>query len=221
MEYKEYKPDKGIRHLVECFWTNYLTEEDIRQDFDIIIPDGNIEAMIMVDGTYLRRDEQVNSEYLVQDCRLVTPFKKAVKVYQKAGTSGICIRFKPGAITELTGYSLQELDESAYPLEVLMPDLTDLCMNEVQKGTSKTELIRKITELLSSKSVSNKQDKLTYFFIDEAIKSKGSIRVEDFCARKGVHKSTLEKNFKHQTGLTPKQYLKIIRYNYLMNQILF
>ncbi len=221
MDYKEYKPAKEIQHLVECFWTNYLTEEDIRDDFDIIIPDGNIEAMIMIDGTYLRKDEQIDSEYLVEDCRLVTPFQKAVKVYQKPGTSGVCIRFKPGAITELTGYSLDELNESAYPLEVLMPDLTDLCMNEIQKGTSKIELIGKITSLLKAQSNTAKDDILTHHFIDQSIRSKGNVRVEQFCDQSGVHKSTLEKNFKHQTGLTPKQYSKIIRYNYLMNQILF
>ncbi|MBO6525281.1 MAG: AraC family transcriptional regulator [Balneolaceae bacterium] len=222
MDYREFKPDLSIQHLVECFWTNYLTEEDIHDDFDLIIPDGNTEAMIMIDGTYLRKDEQVNTEYLVKDCRLVTPFKKAVKVFQKPGTSGICIRFKPGAITELTGYSLKELDESAYPLEVLMPDLTDLCMNEVHKGTSKKEIIQKITRLLRSiNSKGHSSNLLTHHFIQSTIKAKGNILIEYFCEKTGVHKSTLEKNFNHETGLTPKQYSRIIRYNYLMNQFIF
>lgn len=222
MDYKEYKPDPSIKHLVECFWTNHLTEEDIHKDFDLIIPDGNIEAMIMINGTYLRKDEQINSEYLVEDCRLVTPFKKAVKVFQKPGTSGICIRFKPGAIMQLTGYSLIELTESAYPLEILMPELTDLCMNEVQKGNSKLEIINKITQLLKVSPIKGEPtNALTHHFIRSTIKTKGTIFVEEFCRKLGVHKSTLEKNFKLQTGLTPKHYAKIIRYNYLMNQLIF
>lgn len=161
MDYKEYKPDKEIRHLVECFWTNQLDENDIHQDFDIIIPDANTEAMIMFDGTYLRKDESFNTEQLIENCKLVPAFKKAVKVFQKPGTSGICIRFKPGAITQLTGYSLSELNESAYSLEDLLPDLTDLCMNEVYKGTPKIEIIDKITSLIKSYSTEHQSDFFT------------------------------------------------------------
>lgn len=220
MDYQEFLPRKEIRHLVECFWSNRLYEEDIRDGFDIIIPDGATEAMIMINGSYLRKEEHLNSEYLIEECKLVTPFDKAVKVYQKAGTMGIGIRFKPGAIQKLTGYSLQELDESAYPLEFLMPELSDLSMNEVQKGAQVKELIKKLTDMLVSYKIENERNHLIHIFISHTLKNRGNVSIKEFCDIYGIHKSTLEKNFKHNTGLTPKQYARIVRHNYLLNLII-
>ena len=39
--------------------------------------------------------------------------------------------------------------------------------------------------------------------------------------RKQIHKSTLEKNFKQTTGYTPKEYAQVIRFNFLLNRLLF
>jgi AraC-like DNA-binding protein len=36
-----------------------------------------------------------------------------------------------------------------------------------------------------------------------------------------LHKSTLQKNFKQITGYTPKEYTGIIRFNFLLNRMLF
>jgi len=55
----------------------------------------------------------------------------------------------------------------------------------------------------------------------KTIKNKGSILIKDFCSSFGIHKSTLEKNFKHETGLSPKQYSNLIRFNNLLNSMLF
>lgn len=36
-----------------------------------------------------------------------------------------------------------------------------------------------------------------------------------------IHKSTLGKNFKRITGYTPKEYSRVIRFNFLLNRLLF
>jgi len=58
-------------------------------------------------------------------------------------------------------------------------------------------------------------------FISQSIQNKGLIGIKDFCSELQIHKSTLEKNFKHVTGYTPKEYSRIIRFNFLLNRIFF
>jgi len=221
MEYKEYTPPKELTHLIECYWTNTLVPEDFQQNYDYIVPDGNTEAIFMLNGNYLRKDEKNNHSQLVEYCSLVPAFKKEVKVYQKPYTTCLGARFRPGAIQQLTNYSLADLSAPTYPLEELMPELAELAMDEAIKQTPATLIIKKINDWLIKQTTSPKKNQTTTMFISKTIKNKGSILIKDFCSSFGIHKSTLEKNFKHETGLSPKQYSNLIRFNNLLNSMLF
>lgn len=221
MDYKEYLPSPALSHLIECYWTNTLHPEDFQQDHDYIIPDGSTDAIFMLKGNYLRDDEYKNKRHLVEYCSLVPAFHKAVKVYQKPHTTCLVIRFKPGAVQQLTGVSLGELDQPAYPLQSLIPELAEVAMNEIiKKSTVKVILSTIDNWFLRLNSIDN-QSPLVSSFITSAIQNKGKIVIKDFCHSFRMHKSTLEKTFKHATGLTPKQYATLIRFNYLLNQMLF
>lgn len=221
MDYIEYSAPKNLSHIVESYWTNTLHPEDFQQEYDYIIPDGSTEAIFMLNGNYLRDDEENKAKHLVEYCSLVPAFNKAIKVYQKPFTRCLGIRFRPGALQQLVGISLQELDQTAYPLQEVMPELADLAMDETLKNTSTPKIISKINSWLLTQTKEPIQNHIISAFITETIEKKGSIRIKDFCASFGMHKSTLEKNFKHATGLSPKQYANLIRFNYLLNKMLF
>lgn len=221
MDYIEYSAPKRLSHIVESYWTNILYPEDFHQHYDYIIPDGSTEAIFMLNGNYLRDDEKKKTKHLVEYCSLVPAFNKAVKVYQKPYTRCLGIRFRPGAVLQLTGVSLQELNNTVYPLQELIPELADLTMNEALKKTPPTEIIEKINAWLLTQTKEPVENHIVSAFISETVKKKGSMVVKDFCTSFGMHKSTLEKNFKYTTGLSPKQYANLIRFNYLLNKMLF
>lgn len=221
MDYKEYRPPKEIAHLVECFWTNTLHPEDFQQDYDYIIPDGGADAIFMLNGNYLRDDEISQSKNLIDRCSFVTPFQHAVKVYQKPFTTCLVIRFKPEAIQLLTGISLSELDQPVYPLGEIMPDLADLAMNQISKNHPASEVIKNLAHWLSKKRIEPVSNELISLFIKKTIHKKGMIGIKGFCEELQIHKSTLEKNFKQSTGYTPKEYARLIRFNFLLNRVLF
>ena len=221
MDYKEYKPSKYISHFVECFWTNTLHPEDFQQDYDYIIPDGGADAIFMLNGHYLRDDELNESRNIIDQCSFVTPFQHAVKVYQKPFTTCLVIRFKPEAIQLLTGISLGEFDQPVYPLEEIMPELADLAMNQINKKYPVSVVIDSLTHWLSKKRIEPNQNELISLFINKTIQKKGMIGIKDFCEELQIHKSTLEKNFKQSTGYTPKEYARVIRFNFLLNRVLF
>jgi AraC-like DNA-binding protein len=221
MDYKEYIPPKQIAHLVECFWSNTLHPEDFQQDYDYIIPDGGADAIFMLNGNYLRDDEVNRTQNLIDRCSFVTPFHHAVKVYQKPFTNCLVIRFKPEAVQMLTGVSLGELDQPVYPLEEIMPDLADLAMNQINKNYPVLKVIDVLTQWLSKKQFEPTSNELISLFIEKTIRRKGMIGIKDFCEDLQIHKSTLEKNFKQSTGFTPKEYARVIRFNFLLNRVLF
>ncbi|NBB77569.1 MAG: helix-turn-helix domain-containing protein [Bacteroidetes bacterium] len=221
MDFKEYKPPKELSHLIECYWSNTMHPEDFNQDHDLIIPDGSAEAIFMVRGSYYRDDEKNNKAQLIDECSFVTPFSRAVKVYQKPHTSCFAIRFKPEGVQILTGTSLGDLDRPAYPLQEVMPELADLAMNGIMKNTPIHKIVSLISEWLLKQELSPVTNAVVNEFTRRAILQKGQIEIRGFCAEFNLHKSTLQKNFKQITGYTPKEYAGIIRFNYLLNRMLF
>lgn len=221
MDYNEYRPPEDIAHLVECFWTNTLYPEDFQQDYDYIIPDGSADAIFMLNGSYFRDDEINRSKTLIDQCSFVPPFQHAVKVYQKPFTTCLVIRFKPEAIQFLAGVSLGEFEHPVYPLEEIMPDLADLAMNQILKNNDVPEIVENLSLWLSKKKIDSVPRELVSLFINRTIQKRGLIGINNFCDSVGIHKSTLEKNFKHSTGYTPKEYSRIIRFNFLLNRVLF
>lgn len=221
MDYKEYKPAPRIAYLVECFWSNSLDENDFNQQHDVIIPDGSAEIIFMMKGNYLRMDEENGNRFRVEYCSLVTPFKRSVKVYQEPSTQCVVIRLKSGALQQLTDCSLGELDKPAYPLEELMPEFAEQVMEKVLCNSPIDTVIALITELLNDAKKNLSRNHLVSRFITQSVRSKGKIVIKDFCHSLNIHKSTLEKSFKTDTGLGPKQYARIIRFNYLLNRLLF
>lgn len=221
MDYKEYRPPKEISHLVECFWTNTLHPDDFQQDYDFIVPDGGADAIFMLNGHYLRDDEQNRNKHLVDQCSFITPFQRAVKVYQEPYTTCLSVRFKPVAIQALTGVTLGELDQPAYPLDEIMPELADLVMTQISKNSSEPEIIHHLTDWFSKKRIESSRNAMVTRFINQTIQSKGKIGIKNFCRELQIHKSTLEKNFKQHTGYAPKEYARVIRFNFLLNRILF
>lgn len=221
MDYKEYRPPKEIAHLVECFWTNTLYPEDFQQDYDYIIPDGSADAIFMLNGNYLRNDEINQSKSLIDSCSFVTPFQHAVKVYQEPFTTCLVIRFKPEAIQLLTGTCLGDFDQPVYPLQEIMPELAELAMDQIIKNSPASDLVSSLAHWLSSRPTKPVTNELISHFIQKTIQKRGMIRIKSFCDELEVHKSTLEKNFKQSTGYTPKEYARVIRFNFLLNRVLF
>lgn len=221
MDYKEYKPPKELSHLIECFWTNTLYPEDFQQDYDYIMPDGSADAIFMLNGNYLRDDEKNKTKDLVDQCSFVTPFRHAVKVYQKPHTTCLVIRFRPEAIPALAGASLGDLDQPVYPLDQVMPELADLTMNQILRNTQPSEIIDTIVDWLIDRQIETNSNPLISLFISKTIREKGIISIKDFCSDMQIHKSTLQKNFKQITGYTQKEYARVIRFNFLLNRVLF
>jgi AraC-like DNA-binding protein len=221
MDFKEYKPPKELTHLIECFWSNTMHPEDFNQDHDLIIPDGSAEAIFMINGSYYRDDEKNNSGQLIDECSFVAPFSRAVKVYQKPNTSCFAIRFKPECLHLLTGTRLGDLVRPVYPLQQVMPDLADLAMNEILKNSKIHQIVSQISEWLLKQQFQPVTNAVVNEFTKRAIRQKGQIGIRDFCRELNLHKSTLQKNFKQITGYTPKEYTGIIRFNFLLNRMLF
>lgn len=94
-------------------------------------------------------------------------------------------------------------------------------MTQISKKSSEAEIIGRLTDWLSQKQIKPSTNAIVTRFIDQTIHSKGKIGIKNFCGELQIHKSTLEKNFKHYTGYTPKEYAKVIRFNFLLNRILF
>ncbi|PWN05262.1 helix-turn-helix domain-containing protein [Rhodohalobacter mucosus] len=211
-------PPAELSEHIECYWVNTLHPGDVGCDYDYIIPDGVTDAIFMLNGVYERGVGEKSQ--LIDSCSLVPGFDKAVRVAQEPWTSCLAIRFRPGGFQGLTGISIRELSQPVYPLEEVMPDLADLVMNSISKNTQVEQILKEINTFLSGEQERIYGSNLSSRFIEEAIKNRGSIRISDFCDRAGLCKSTLEKNVREMTGLTPKTCARLIRIQFVIRELL-
>ncbi len=84
-----------------------------------------------------------------------------------------------------------------------------------EKSQSLPITVNTVDDILSSKLSNDFQiNQLVQAATKEIISQQGAFNVTTFCQDYGSHKSTLQKNFVIHTGLKPKQFPNIIRFNY-------
>lgn len=219
MIYNETVPSPREASVIDLFWTNRFEEGDLREEYDLIVPDGCLDAVFVLSGNYKRKSVRSDLVQVVDQCHLIGPFKECHKVYQPIHTRVFGIRFNPETIFQVLGYSLSDLRGTVIPLYELFPDLSEQIMEGIYPGISLDELVAITYRWLSKQNFQITPDPYVDLFKKFVLKNRGCMAVSDFCTRYNVHKSTLELRFSRAVGLLPKEYARIIRFDWLVYKL--
>ncbi|SMG15009.1 helix-turn-helix transcriptional regulator [Arenibacter troitsensis] len=205
MEYIETKPYKELELFIHCYWE--LKGEDSDRQWERNFPDGCAGLVMNIGETCLTDNGSLSMEFgKTYVVGAMTSFKDSF-IDSNTHLLGVC--FKPAIFTNFYNYVAQD-------------ELTD---NTIEFEKPNSFNIDKI--------LANRSNYLNQYFLDrikckenqlqsiisDIHSSNGKLSISEISKRNHITVRQLERKFKSQIGLSPKEYSNIIRFQNALNII--
>jgi len=210
MAYQEFKPSKNLEHIVDSYWF-FSSLEPVESEK--ILPDGCMD--IIFNFGALINSIATNA---VGVSGMMTTFSD--KTFDK-NTDLFGVRFKPGMLSKLTAFPLFEIKNKITEASIVIPELNIETVEQLKELNSidkKIQLIeREIMYILYTRVPSN--NALVFSVIETLDNSPLPISIENIAKSHCISLRQLERKFKHQVGVTAKEYDRIARFTKTKNNI--
>ena len=205
MQYVSYAPHPSLKEYIDAYWM--VTGNSTTPIAERILPDGCVDIILNL-GDDCNTDNNGFSmkhgkAYLVGT---MTGFKDTVMSRE----TKLCgIRFKPAGFAAFYNYcSLHEVTDHTVDYDLkLAPDLLQTARH------SMAYLDRFFLNRLSPP-----RHRLMPI-INDIEKTKGQLRVSELSRRHFITNRQLERHFKFHTGVSPKEFINIVRFQSAMQEI--
>ncbi|KQQ55690.1 AraC family transcriptional regulator [Pseudomonas sp. Leaf127] len=119
------------------------------------------------------------------------------------------VRFRPGVIPGFAQNLAEDLAEQQIDLQDLLPNAQDM----IESITREVQFDEQMALFngFAPASLSRTTSALTTLVIDKVLAHRGDIRISQLEALSGYTERTLQRQFRHDTGMTPKTFCRIIR----------
>ena len=198
MRYSEIRPDGLLTDYIDAFWTATANGQNLSSEK--ILPDGCVDIIINF-GDSCKTDDG-NFVIKNETAYLVGPMKRFKTVHMSPDTNLIGIRFKPGAFSSFYKFtSLHEITDVTIEFEKnLSPQFNPTDQN----------VTKYLNQFFESKLT---RPRHTLFPVISDIQTcKGNISVRDLVTRHFTTTKQLERNFRHYVGMSPKEFINLIRF---------
>lgn len=208
---QEYGPAEDLRPYVQQFWTgrfNILHADCFAQR---VVPSGFLEVIIHLTDHHC---DLLGSAGWRQspDYTLIGLQGKTYEVRFTREVEVFAIRFKPAGFYTLFGVPLAELTDTHEDLEAVLGTRFRVFAARLRDECDVAERLRAAERYL--RQAADRRDTTYLNRAAELIRtSGGSLRVADVADRLYISQRQLERAFKSKLGLSPKQYMRIARFN--------
>jgi AraC-like DNA-binding protein len=212
IRYLETPAPAVLAPAVECVWSVVDRAAVAARPPDRLIPDGCPELIVHLAGRYARRVDgrPVRQPAAFFAGTLSRPW--IVQAPPRVATIGV--RFRPGGFVALFGGSLAGAADREVPLEALPPDVAALAA-VIRRARGGPAAARWAAVDWLVARVAARPGGLVAPACTRAVRAiqrrRGRIGVEALCAALGLPRRRLERLFRRETALAPKQYIRIIR----------
>lgn len=198
MDYKEIKPYKKLTPFIHAYWELKGAKHD--SQWFRIFPDGCTGLVINLGDTCLTDNGSVSMEFgKTYAVGAMTSFKESF-IDSNSHLVGVCL--KPGAFSSFFNYAPQnQIINSTIQLE----KSKSFDLDTIFKGSS-IYLNQFFIE-----RVRHKNNPL-HAIVRDIDSSKGKLSIHELSKRNNITIRQLERHFKSEIGLSPKEYSNIVRF---------
>lgn len=211
--YTRVAPAPGLESIIDCYWMVQSTDPTVRTEK--IIPDGFTELIFHFGDPYRN---QLDGEWHLQTRQLLAGQITRHFFLQNTGVSDIvAVKLRPASLTHLYGLRMSDLTDRVVDLrEVLGERLKGV--GEALQNAGHDERVALLNEHFLRSSVTA-MDTPVDRAIDRVFAKNGMTTVKEACEAAGVGERQLENLFKQYVGLSPKFFMRILRFNYIFQLI--
>jgi AraC-like DNA-binding protein len=211
MNYQTFKPQPDLMSLISCYWTLEVpaAAEPQRQR---IVPDGCIE-MAFILGDDIKRYTSKN-EFILQPRAMV--LGQTIEPFYIEPTGYVdtfAIRFYPYGFANFVTLPIIDLANKETPIASLFGEQTSKELEDkIIHAKDIKQRIGIIEDFLLSKlNDQSTVDNIVRTTIDALLATNGSARIKTILKEDLSKRRQLERKFKKQIGISPKQLGKVIR----------
>ncbi|MBX2875767.1 MAG: AraC family transcriptional regulator [Saprospiraceae bacterium] len=213
--YQEFHPSPGLRDLVDLFFSIRLPDSlPPSSPAELIVPDGTMGLLFVQRGNLHRSQLRGTSEVLGESYIFGQKTKSVYYQFNQSQLDVFGAKLKPGAMMKIFGLSPQELTDALLPAHIVLGQKMRELEEQMAGAPEAASRLKSLESfLLQARREKKDKDKLLDAFIYHITRVHGNISVRELASHFHVGYKRLERLFKTYTGLTPKQFCRIIRFN--------
>ncbi|MBU2905825.1 helix-turn-helix domain-containing protein [Arenibacter algicola] len=220
MDYQTYEPQIDLKSLVSCYWTLEVPKQSDSQK-QRIVPDGCIE-MAFILGDDIKRYTSEN-EFILQPRAMV--LGQTIEPFYIEPTGFVktfAVRFYPYGFANFVSEPISKLANKETPInQLFVLENADELEQKIINANNTEERISIIEKFLLDKLNDEKTiNKIVINTVDSLLLSNGSASINSILKDDLSKRRQLERNFKRQIGISPKQLGKVIRLQTALKMLL-
>jgi AraC-like DNA-binding protein len=201
MEYGLYLPPVATRRFIKYFWSLDKSAGEVLPPVYKSMADGYAEVVFSINGSF-KEYYNYGGYVLPQHSN-----HRTLTIGETIGLFGV--RIYPYAILPLLGMASHEVADNVHDIHTMLP--RDL-VSKIMEATSHAERIS-----LFCRHILRKLDiapTIPERAVHRMIETHGMETMTDLCSLLSVSERQLERKFNEYVGFTPKQYSRILRFQY-------
>ena len=211
MNYQTFQSHSDLESVVKCYWTLEVPAGASAQR-QRIIPDGCIE-MIFILGEDVKRYTN-GDKFIIQPRAMVLGQITEPFVVEPMGfVNSFAIRFYPYGFASFSPWPLKDLANKETPISFLFGENVskELEKNIVQAKDTEERIVTIENFLLSQLKNKSTIDNIVRTTVETIFLTGGSASINAILKDDASKRRQLERNFRKQIGISPKQLGKVIR----------
>ncbi|UFH46628.1 helix-turn-helix domain-containing protein [Flavobacterium galactosidilyticum] len=211
MNYQTYKPHSDLEALVKFYWTLEVPFDRNNQK-QKIIPDGCIEMTFNL-GDKIKRYTSETEFIFNPNAMVMGQRTKSYFIEPVGNVDTIAICFYPHGFSNFVNLPLENLVDQETPIQDVFNEIQANVLEEnIIKSTSTKERIGIIeTFLLNKLNEEATIENIVKTTVDTLLTTNGNISINVILKDNLSKRRQLERHFKKQIGISPKQLGKVIR----------
>jgi len=220
MDYQTYEPGNDLKSLVSCYWTLEVPEQSEPQK-QRIVPDGCIEMAFLLGDDVKRYTSE--SEFILQPRAMVLGQTMEPFYIQPTGyVKTFAVRFYPYGFANFVAEPISNLANKETPINQLIgvESANDLEQNIIKAVNTEQRISMIEKFLLQRLNDEETIDTIVKNTVDSLIFTNGNASINSILKENLSKRRQLERNFKKQIGVSPKQLGKVIRLQTALKMLL-
>ncbi len=204
MKYQEYTPTNTLENIIDSYW---LIKDLNQFEHQRVLPDGCSDLIFNLG----KATSSIPKETIVISGMMTT----FLDISLDNDSELLGIRFKPGQLSKLTSHPLFEIKNKTIEASELIPSLDIEKLEELESQKSLKNRLKYIEHIIYQIINNNKKpnDPLITSVTDFILHSSESVNIEKLAKRFNISLRQLERKFKHNVGVTMKEFTRITRFN--------
>ncbi len=220
MKYQTYKPNKNLESIVKFYWTLEVPFDSQNQK-QKIVPDGCIEMTFNFKDK-IKRYVSENDFIVHPNAMIMGQRTESYYIEPLGDVDSFAICFYPYGFANFVSTSLEKLVNTETPIENLFGEiLAKKLEQKIFQATSTQERIEIIEAFLLDRLNQNTTiENLVKTTVNSLLATNGSSSINKILKNDLSKRRKLERDFRKQIGISPKQLAKVLRLQTALKMLL-